>query len=111
MQNIPLYSLLDSLSRDANAPNIVLNVTLADLRQLMVDTIDAMRERLLPIFMKAEEDKLLTPKEVADRLGICCTSVHNLKVKGSLTPVKVGRSTRYRLSEVNELLNTKNECL
>ena len=110
MQNIPLYSLLDSLSRDANAPNIVLNVTLADLRQLMVDTIDAMRERLLPIFIKAEEDKLLTPKEVADRLGICLTSVHNMKKKGLLTPVKVGRSTRYRQSEVTELLNAKNEC-
>lgn len=110
MQNIPLYSLLESLTRDANAPNIVLNVTLADLRQLMVDTIDAMRERLLPIFMKAEEDKLLTAKEVADKLGICGTSVHNLKVKGSLTPVKVGRSTRYRQSEVNDLLNAKNEC-
>lgn len=106
-----MYSLLDSLSRDANAPNIVLNVTLADLRQLMVDTIDAMRERLLSIFMKAEEDKLLTPKEVSDRLGICLTSVHNLKVKGSLTPVKVGRSTRYRLSEVNELLNAENSIL
>ncbi len=110
MQNIPLYSLLESLNRDANTPNIVLNVTLADLRQLMVDTIDATRERLLPIFMKAEEDKLLTAKEVADKLSICSTSVHNLKVKGSLTPVKVGRSTRYRQSEVNELLNAKNEC-
>ena len=105
--NISLFTLLESANADSNAPNIVLQVTLADLRQLMVDTIDATRERLLPLFMKAEEDRLLTKNEVCEKLGIKPTSVWNLTKRGKLTPIKVNNSTRYRQSEVNDLLNAK----
>lgn len=102
-----LYTLLQATLSDPNSPNIVLNVTLADLHQLMVDTIDATRERLLPLYMKAEEDRLLTKKEVCAQLGICETSVWNLTRGGRLTPVKVNGSTRYRQSEVSDILNSK----
>lgn len=49
-----LYSLLQAAEADPSAPNILVSVPLADLRQLVIDTIDATRERLLPLFMKAE---------------------------------------------------------
>ena len=55
-----LYSLLQASATDPVSPNIFINVTLADLYQLVVDTIDATREKLLPIYMKSEEDRLLT---------------------------------------------------
>ena len=60
-------------------------MSLADLHQLVVDTIDATRDRLLPIFLKAEEDRLLSKKEVCAKLGIKETSVWNLTQKGLLT--------------------------
>lgn len=104
-----LFQLLQATLSDPNSPNIVLNVTLADLHQLMVDTIDATRERLLPLYMKAEEDRLLTKKEVCSQLGICETSVWNLTRSGKLTPVKVNRSVRYRQSEVTAILESKND--
>lgn len=103
---VNLYTLLESLEGDPKAPHILINVSLADLRQLMVDTIDATRERLLPLFIRAEEDKLLTKKEVATLLNICETSVWKLVKQGKLTSVNVGRSVRYRKSEVTDLLNT-----
>lgn len=103
-----LYTLLQATLSDPDSPNIVLNVTLADLHQLVVDTIDATRERLLPLYMKAEEDRLLTKKEVCAQLGICETSVWNLTRDGKLTPVKVNRSVRYRQSEVTAILESKN---
>lgn len=103
-----LYSLIQAMEADPSAPNILVSVHLADLRQLVIDTIDATRERLLPIFMKAEEDRLLTKKEVCAQLGIGETSVWNLTKRGRLTPVKVNRSTRYRQSEVTEILNARN---
>ena len=43
-----LYNLLQASLSDPNSPNILLTVSLADLHQLVVDTIDATRERLLP---------------------------------------------------------------
>ena len=101
-----LYSLLESLDSGPNAPNILIHVSLADLRQLVVDTIDATRERLLPLFIRAEEDKLLTKKEVATLLNICETSVWKLVKQGKLTSVNVGRSVRDRKSEVTDLLNS-----
>ena len=104
-----LYSLLQNTQNSPDAPCINITVSLADLHQLVVDTIDATRDRLLPLFMKAEEDRLLTKKEVCARLGIKETSVWNLTKKGRLTPVKVNRSTRYRQSEVTAILNSKNE--
>ena len=102
-----LYNLLQASLSDPNSPNILLTVSLADLHQLVVDTIDATRERILPLFMKASEDRLLTKEEVAQQLGIGLTSVYNLTKSGKLTAVKVNRATRYRQSEVSELLNAK----
>lgn len=104
-----LYSLLQASATDPVSPNILLNVTLADLHQLVVDTIDATRDRLLPLLMKAEEDRLLTKAEVCAKLGIKPTSVWNLVQKGKLTAIKVGRSSRYKLSEVTTILDSKND--
>ena len=104
-----LYNLLQASLSDPNSPNILLTVSLSDLHQLVVDTIDATRERLLPLFMKAEEDRLLTKAEVCAKLGIKPTSVWNLVQKGKLTVIKVGRSSRYKLSEVTAILDAKND--
>lgn len=104
---VNLYNLLKASLSDSNSPNILLTVSLADLHQLMVDTIDATRERLLPLFMKASEDRLLSKDEVAKQLGIGLTSVHNLTKKGKLTVVKVNGATRYRQSEVSAIIDAK----
>lgn len=105
-----LYNLLKASLSDSNSPNILLTVSLADLHQLVIDTIDATRERLLPLFMKASEDRLLSKEEVAKQLGIGLTSVYNLTKKGKLTAVKVNGATRYRQSEVSAIMDTKKSC-
>lgn len=107
---VNLYNLLKASLSDSNSPNILLTVSLADLHQLMVDTIDATRERLLPLFMKASEDRLLSKEEVAKQLGIGLTSVYNLTKKGKLTAVKVNGATRYRQSEVSAIMDSKKSC-
>ena len=107
---VNLYNLIKASLSDSNSPNILPTVSLADLHQLMVDTIDATRERLLPLFMKASEDRLLSKEEVAKQLGIGLTSVYNLTKKGKLTAVKVNGATRYRQSEVSAIMDTKNSC-
>lgn len=105
-----LYNLLKASLSDSNSPNILLTVSLADLHQLMVDTIDATRERLLPLFIKASEDRLLSKEEVAKQLGIGLTSVYNLTKKGKLTAVKVNGASRYRQSEVSAIMDSKKSC-
>lgn len=104
-----LYSLLQNTQNSPDAPCINISVSLADLHQLVVDTIDATRDRLLPLLMKAEEDRLLTKKEVCAKLGIKETSVWNLTKEGKLHPTTVNRSPRYRLSEVNAIIESRNK--
>ncbi len=55
-----LYNLLQASLSDPNSPNILLTVSLSDLHQLVVDTIDATRDRLLPLFgsCKAEANSI-----------------------------------------------------
>lgn len=105
-----LYNLLQASLSDPNSPSILLTVSLADLHQLVVDTIDATRERLLPLFMKASEDRLLSKEEVTKQLGIGSTSVYNLTKKGKLTVVKVNGAARYRQSEVSAIMDAKKSC-
>ena len=104
-----LFDLLQASALDPDSPDIILNVRLSDLNQLVVDTIEATRERLLPLYMEAEKDKSITKKEVAERLGICETTVYNMTKDGRLHPFKVNGSTRYSLREVNFIINPSND--
>ena len=45
----------DALKAVIGGADIILNVRLSDLHQLVVDTIEATRERLLPLYMEAEQ--------------------------------------------------------
>ena len=106
---LSLYDLLQVSSSDHDSPNILLTVHLSDLHQLVVDTIEATRERLLPIFMEAEKDKPLTKKQAAEQLGVCETTVWNMVRDGKLHPFKVNGSTRYSQREIREIINARNE--
>lgn len=103
-----LYDLLQVSMSDPESPNILLTVRLSDLHQLMVDTIEATRERLLPIFLEAEKDKPLTKKQAAEQLGVCETTIWNMVQSGKLHPFKVHGSTRYSQREIREIINARN---
>lgn len=108
---VNLYNLLKASLSDSNSPNILLTVSLADLHQLMVDTIDATRERLLPLLKEGfRRSPSFQKEEVAKQLRIGLTSVYNLTKKGKLTAVKVNGATRYRQSEVSAIMDTKKSC-
>lgn len=74
---VNLYNLLKASLSDSNSPNILLTVSLADLHQLMVDTIDATRERLLPLLKEGfRRSPSFQKEEVAKQLRIGLTSVY-----------------------------------
>lgn len=104
-----LYDLLQVSLSDPDSPNILLTVRLSDLHQLVVDTIEATRERILPIIMETEKDKPLTKKQAAEQLGVCETTVWNMVQSGKLHTFKVNGSTRYSQREIREIINARNE--
>ena len=104
-----LYNLLQLSLPDPDSPNIRPTVHLSDLHQLVVDTIEATRERILPVYMDAEKERSLTRKEVAEQLGVCETTVFNMARAGKLRSFKVNGSTRYSQREVRAIINARNE--
>lgn len=106
---LSLFEILQAYTADPASPNILLTVSLTDLHQLVVDTIEATRERLLPIFMEAEKDKPLTKKQAAEQLGVCETTVWNMVQSGKLHTFKVNGSTRYSQREIRDIINARNE--
>ena len=104
-----LYSLLQASASDPISPNILLNVTLADLHQLVVDTIEATRDRLLPVLIEQENQKgLLKREEAMKLLGVGSTTLHNLVKAGKLEKVKINGATRYRRSDILDLIESRN---
>jgi len=52
-----------------------------------------------------DHDRLMTVSDVAKQLGICTRTVHRLVAAGDLPPpVKVGRASRWFISDVNSYL-------
>lgn len=103
-----LFDLLQASMSDPDSPNILLTVHLSDLHQLVVDTIEATRERILPLYMDAEKERPLTRKEVAEQLGVCETTVFNMARAGKLRSFKVNGSTRYSQRDVRAIIESRN---
>ena len=52
-----------------------------------------------------KDDRYLTIAEVAERLHVCKASIYLWLKKGFPQPLKLGRASRWRVSELEEWLN------
>ena len=84
-----------------NGTNVSITVTPIDLKEFAMYLIEQaqVNER-----EKAQEEQFLTPDEVSAKIGVSTNTLWRWEKSGYLVPVKVGRKSRYKLSEVNALL-------
>jgi len=71
-----------------------------DLRTLISGIFD---EKIYPLLNKPkeqEDDKLLTPKEAADYLGISISTIHNRKRDGKLSFYRNGGKIGFKKAEL-----------
>lgn len=88
------------LANNENA-NISVTVSVADLKEFAMFLIDEVQTA------KAEEQKpeeYLTPKEVAERLGVSTNTLWRWNNSKYLCHVKVGRKPFYRKSDVMKIM-------
>ena len=64
---------------------------LADLVELIKQTIEAAKAELLPAMVSAAQEVLLTKKEVMEKFGVCHTTLWNWNKNKILILVKVGK--------------------
>ena len=89
-----INSLLNS---DAN---ISVVVSVADLKEFALNVIT---EAMAAMEEKTEE-RYLTPDDVADMVGVSKNTLWRWEKEKYLIPIKVGRKSRYKLSDVKSIL-------
>lgn len=89
---------------NSGVTDVTVNVKLADLVELIKQTIEAAKAELLPAMVSAAQEILLTKKEVMEKFGVCHTTLWNWNKNKILTPVKVGKKVCYRQSDVERLI-------
>lgn len=76
---------------NSGVTDVTVNVKLADLVELIKQTIEAAKAELLPAMVSAAQEVLLTKKEVMEKFGVCHTTLWNWNKNKILIPVKVGK--------------------
>lgn len=89
----------------SGASNICVTVSLSDLREFFQGCIS---DRLAEIEVEAqrqiEKEEYLSPKEAAEKLGVSASTLWRWSREQYLVPVKVGRKSLYKQSDINKLL-------
>lgn len=60
---------------NSGVTDVTVNVKLADLVELIKQTIEAAKAELLPAMVSAAQEVLLTKKEVMEKFGVCHTTL------------------------------------
>ena len=89
-----INSLLNS---DAN---ISVVVSVADLKEFALNVVT---EAMAAMEEKTEE-RYLTPDDVADMVGVSKNTLWRWEKEKYLIPIKVGRKSRYKLSDLKSIL-------
>ena len=81
--------------------NVAITITPTDLKEFALLLID---ETLSARNQETEPETYLTPDDVAGELGVSKNTLWRWDKMGYLSPVKVGRKSLYKRSEVDALL-------
>ena len=80
--------------------NISVVVSVADLKEFALNVVT---EAMAAMEEKTEE-RYLTPDDVADMVGVSKNTLWRWEKEKYLIPIKVGRKSRYKLSDVKSIL-------
>ena len=81
--------------------NISVMVSVADLKEFALTVV---AEAIAAKEAEKKEEKYLTPDDVVDMLGVSKNTLWRWEKESYLIPIKVGRKSRYKLSDVKSLL-------
>ena len=80
---------------------ISVNVSVADLKEFALAVVN---EVMATRQAEREEEKYLSPDEVAEMMGVCTNTLWRWNTQKYLCPVKVGSKLRYKLSDVKRVM-------
>ena len=78
----------------------LINLSISDLKCLISDVM----KQELSIVPQSKDERLLSPKETGEMLGIDLSTLYRWDKLDYLTKIKIGGKVRYRLSDIQKLL-------
>lgn len=97
-----MYNLKDLLRESGN---ITIAVSLSDLKQFAVDIIESTKKELEDVVIADKAETYPSPKRVSEILDVDASTLWRWNKRGYLCHAEVGGKRRYRMSDVNAILN------
>lgn len=89
--------------------NVIIQVSLADLRQVVAEMHEAEQQRAAQALAEQSERPTMTRAQVARELQVSLSTLWHWEKDGYLTPAKIGRKVLYRASDVKRILTLKHK--
>jgi predicted DNA-binding transcriptional regulator AlpA len=86
------------------APTINLTITAGDLKEFATQLIAETKEQLEQSISDSKAETYLSSEKVMQMMEISKTTLWRWKQRGYLVPVRVGGNERYRLSDINKIM-------
>ena len=86
------------------APTINLTITAGDLKEFATQLIAETKEQLEQSISDSKAETYLSSEKVMQMMEISKTTLWRWKQRGYLVPVRIGGNDRYRLSDIQKIV-------
>jgi DNA-binding transcriptional MerR regulator len=86
------------------APAINITITAAELKDFATQLIAETKAELEQSISESKAEAYLTGEKVMEMLEISKATLYRWKQRGYLVPIRIGGNDRYRLSDINHIL-------
>ena len=100
-------NILNAITSEGH--NIVLQVSAADLKQIISEMYHAEREHTQKAIESHRERPTLSRQQAAEALGVSLATLWHWAKDGYLVPVKIGNKVMYKPTDIDRILTEKQQ--
>lgn len=100
-----LLKLILECVRNAESPNVTIAVSINDLFDFGNYLIEKDKKAVEKVVIADKVETYPSPRQVSEILHVDLSTLWRWNKRGYLKPVEIGGKRRYKMSEVNALLN------
>lgn len=86
---------------------LMITMPVEELGNLIERRLDEVLDRRFSPLRRQFEDRLISLKEAAQKLGVTDRTMNNLEKRGELAPTRIGAKVMYKESDITQYLNRR----
>ena len=88
---------------------LMISMPVTELANLIEIAVDKVLDKRFSPLRRQFEDRLITLKEAAQKLGVTDRTMNNLEKRGELIPTRIGAKVMYKESDITQYPNRKSQ--